>query len=61
MYRLRYAERKVYIAVEAHPIRVCFCFFRKKPSKMTATTTLLKNERGDAHEEIKKQNIIYGA
>ena len=28
---------------------------------MTATTTLLKNERGDAHEEIKKQNIIYGA
>lgn len=28
---------------------------------MNATTTLLKNERGDAHEEIKKQNIIYGA
>ena len=23
---------------------------------MTAITTLLKNERGDAHEEIKKQN-----
>lgn len=28
---------------------------------MTAIKTLLKNERGDAHEEIKKQNIIYGA
>lgn len=28
---------------------------------MTAVTTLLKYERGDAHEEIKKQNIIYGA
>ena len=28
---------------------------------MTAITTLLKNERGDANEEIKKQNIIYGA
>ena len=28
---------------------------------MTAITTLLKNERGYAHEEIKKQNIIYGA
>ena len=28
---------------------------------MTAIRTLLKNERGDAHEEIKKQNIIYGA
>ena len=28
---------------------------------MTAIATLLKNERGDAHEEIKKQNIIYGA
>ncbi len=28
---------------------------------MTAITTLLKNEIGDAHEEIKKQNIIYGA
>ena len=27
---------------------------------MTAIKTLLKNERGDAHEEIKKQNIIYG-
>ena len=27
---------------------------------MTAITTLLKNERGDPHEEIKKQNIIYG-
>ena len=26
---------------------------------MTAIATLLKNERGDAHEEIKKQNIIY--
>ena len=28
---------------------------------MTAIRTLLKIERGDAHEEIKKQNIIYGA
>ncbi len=28
---------------------------------MSAIRTLLKNERGDAHEEIKKQNIIYGA
>ncbi len=28
---------------------------------MTVMTTLLKNERGDAHEEIEKQNIIYGA
>ena len=28
---------------------------------MTAIRTLLKNERGDAHEEIKKQNNIYGA
>ena len=28
---------------------------------MTAMTTLLKNERGDAYEEIKKQTIIYGA
>ncbi len=28
---------------------------------ITAIRTLLKNERGDAHEEIKKQNIIYGA
>jgi hypothetical protein len=28
---------------------------------MTAIKKLLKNERGDAHEEIKKQNIIYGA
>ena len=27
---------------------------------MTAVRTLLKNERGDVHEEIKKQNIIYG-
>lgn len=27
---------------------------------ITAITTLWKNERGDAHEEIKKQNIIYG-
>jgi len=27
---------------------------------MTAIRTLLQNERGDAHEEIKKQNIIYG-
>ena len=24
-------------------------------------TKFLKNERGEAHEEIKKQNIIYGA
>ena len=47
-YRLRHAERKVYIVFEAHPIRVCFLFFRKKPSKMTATTTLFKKERGDA-------------
>ena len=28
---------------------------------MTAITTLLKKERGDAYEEIEKQNIIYGA
>jgi len=28
---------------------------------MTEIRILLKNERGDAHEEIKKQNIIYGA
>ena len=28
---------------------------------MTAIKKLLKNERGDAHEEIEKQNIIYGA
>ena len=28
---------------------------------MTAIRTLLKNERGDTREEIKKQNIIYGA
>lgn len=58
------------------PAGVLFVF-RGKPSKMsqtensanpkgefcmmTAITTLLKNERGDAHEEIKKQNIIYGA
>ena len=28
---------------------------------MTAITTLLKNERGYAYEEIKKQNTIYGA
>ena len=28
---------------------------------MTAITTLLKNERGGAHEKIEKQNIIYGA
>jgi len=28
---------------------------------MTAITPFLKNERRDAHEEIKKQNIIYGA
>ena len=28
---------------------------------MTEIRTLLKNEIGDAHEEIKKQNIIYGA
>lgn len=27
---------------------------------MTEITTLLKNERGDAHEEVKKQDIIYG-
>ena len=82
MYRLRYAERKVYIVFDAHPISgvlfVCQKYlslanvqlyapvgvlfvFRGKPSNMTAITTLLKNERGDAHEEIKKQNIIYGA
>lgn len=28
---------------------------------MTEIRTLLKNKRGEAHEEIKKQNIIYGA
>ena len=28
---------------------------------MTAIRTLLKNEREDAHEEIKKQTVIYGA
>ena len=28
---------------------------------MTVIITLLKNERRDAHEEIKRQNIIYGA
>ncbi len=28
---------------------------------VTAITTLLKNERGYAYEEIKKQNIIHGA
>ena len=28
---------------------------------MTATTTFLKTERGDAHEEIKKQIAWYGA
>ena len=28
---------------------------------MTAIATLLKKERGDAHEEIKKQKIIYGS
>ena len=28
---------------------------------MTAIRTLLKNKRRDAYEEIKKQNIIYGA
>ena len=98
MYRLRYAERKVYIVFDAHPISGVFfvCLnhlslanvqlyapvgvlfvFRGKPSNMsqtensakpkgeffmmTAITTLLKNERGDAHEEIKKQNIIHGA
>ena len=98
MYRLRYAERKVYIVFDAHPISgvffVCLKYFslaivwlyapvgvlfvfRGKPSNMsqtensakpkgeffmmTAIRTLLKNERGDAHEEIKKQNIIYGA
>ena len=27
---------------------------------MTAITTLLKNERGNAYEAIEKQNIIYG-
>ena len=76
MYRLRHAERKVYIVFEAHPIRVCFLFFLEKPRilvkrekslpkgeffMMTAIRTLLKKERGDAYEEIKKQNIIYGA
>ncbi|MBQ2308955.1 MAG: hypothetical protein II373_05180, partial [Clostridia bacterium] len=52
---MRIAERKVYIAFEAHPIRVCFLFFFKKPSKMTATTTLLKNERGDAMKRLKNK------
>ena len=58
------------------PVGVLFVF-RGKPSNMsqtensakpkgeffmmTAITTLLKNERGYAYEEIKKQNIIYGA
>ena len=28
---------------------------------MTAIITLLKDERGYAYEEIKKQDIIYGA
>ena len=28
---------------------------------MTVIKTFLKNERGDSREEIKKQNIIYGA
>ena len=28
---------------------------------MTAIRTLLKNERGGVHEEIKKKDIIYGA
>lgn len=27
---------------------------------MTAITTFLKNERGNAHEEIKKETIING-
>ena len=58
------------------PVGVLFVF-RVKPSNMsqtensakpkgeffmmTAITTLLKNERGYAYEEIKKQDIIYGA
>ena len=58
------------------PVGVLFVF-RGKPSNMsqtensakpkgeffmmTAITTLLKKERGCAYEEIKKQNIIYGA
>lgn len=57
------------------PVGVLFVF-RGKPLNMsqtenpakpkgefftiTSTTTLLKNERGDAYEEIKEQNIIYG-
>ena len=97
MYRLRDAERKVYIYFDAHPISGVFfvCLkqlsqanvqldapvgvlfvFRGKPSNMSQTensaktkgefimiiviTKFLKNERGDAYEEIKKQNIIYG-
>ena len=58
------------------PVGVLFVF-RGKPSNMsqtensakpkgeffmmTAITTLLKNERGYAYEEIEKQNIIYRA
>ena len=97
MYRLRYAEHKVYMFFESHPISGVFfvCLkhlslanmqlyapvgvlfvFRGKPSNMsqtensskpkgeflmmTATETLLKNERGYAYEETKKQNIIHG-
>lgn len=57
------------------PVGVLFVF-RGKPSNMsqtensskpkgeflmmTATETLLKNERGYAYEETKKQNIIHG-
>ena len=88
MYRLQYAERKVYIFLMHIRSRVCFLFawniflasvqlyapvgvlfvFRGKPSNMSQTEnsakpkgdffmmtvirTLLKNERGDAHEEI---------
>lgn len=59
-----------------HP-KGCFFVFRGKPSgvsqtenpvkpkgeiiMMSAITAVLKNERGDAYEEIKKQNTIYGA
>lgn len=34
---------------------------RKEIFMMTAASAYWKTERGDAHEEIKKQNIIYGA
>ena len=66
----------VFLYIFYAPVGVLFVF-RGKPSNMsqtensakpkgeffmmTAITTLLKNERGYAYEEIEKQNIIYGA